>query len=76
MKSSLVAGELPDILAALQSQLPPDVLTKVLPGLISDVLNYNDPEAQRAYVDYVTHITERYHDRRAIGAWILGNEFA
>jgi len=42
----------------------------------SSVLNYSHPEAHATYQDYIRHVCERYRDSSAIGAWILGNEYA
>lgn len=42
----------------------------------SDVLVYDHPEARRTYSNYIARVTGRYKDRPAIGAWILGNEYA
>lgn len=42
----------------------------------SFVLNYEHPEARRAYSNYIAQVTSRYRNSRAIGAWILGNEYA
>ncbi len=43
---------------------------------LSDVLNYQHPEAQREYMDYVRTVAGRYKDNPSVAAWILGNEFA
>jgi hypothetical protein len=43
---------------------------------ISDVLNYNCPEAEAAYASYVNALCARYKDKKCIGGWIVGNEFA
>jgi hypothetical protein len=45
-------------------------------GEVSVVLNYEHPEARHAYSNYIFQVTARYRDRAAIGAWILGNEYA
>jgi len=45
-------------------------------GLISDVINYEDPEARAVYQRYIAAVTARYKSSPAIGAWILGNEYA
>lgn len=42
----------------------------------SDVLNYEHPEARRAYTNFIAAAATRYKDSPAVGAWILGNEFA
>jgi hypothetical protein len=64
------------VLRALQTAVPADLLSEVLPCLISDVINYEHPEARAAYRRYIEAITGRYKDRAVIGAWILGNEYA
>ncbi|OGV43581.1 MAG: hypothetical protein A2X46_08065 [Lentisphaerae bacterium GWF2_57_35] len=43
---------------------------------ISDVLNYNSPEAAASYASYVQTIAARYKDFKCVGGWIVGNEFA
>ncbi|MGK0185668.1 MAG: hypothetical protein ACI9R3_001446 [Verrucomicrobiales bacterium] len=43
---------------------------------VSDVLNYEHPDAQGEYIEYITNVVERYKDKAVIGGWILGNEFA
>ncbi|MFH0879574.1 MAG: beta-galactosidase [Lentisphaerota bacterium] len=43
---------------------------------LSDVLNYNSPEARAAYAGFVSNICARYKDYTCIGGWIVGNEFA
>ena len=45
-------------------------------GLLSDVINYEDPQARAVYQKYIATVTARYHNSPAIGAWILGNEYA
>lgn len=62
-------------------QYPPDWFPAEWRGLnvrgeISNVLNYQHPEARRAYARHLTAVTERYREEGAIGAWILGNEYA
>lgn len=42
----------------------------------SDVLNYESAEAQQAYAEHITAVVSRYRESPAIGAWIIGNEFA
>jgi hypothetical protein len=64
------------VLQALQTAVPAGLLSEVLPCLISDVINYEHPEARAAYRRYMEAITGRYKDRPVIGAWILGNEYA
>jgi len=43
---------------------------------LSEVLNYEHPEARRLYSNHVAAVTGRYRGNPAIGAWILGNEYA
>lgn len=50
--------------------------SKLEADYLSDVLNYEHPEARRVYANYLARVTERYQNSRAIGAWILGNEYA
>jgi GH35 family endo-1,4-beta-xylanase len=45
-------------------------------GSNSVVLAYEHPEARRAYTNFIAHVTARYKNSAAIGAWILGNEYA
>lgn len=45
-------------------------------GERSDVLNYESAEAQTAYAEHMAAVVARYKDSTAIGAWIIGNEFA
>ncbi|MGI9242978.1 MAG: beta-galactosidase, partial [Verrucomicrobiales bacterium] len=45
-------------------------------GTRSDVMNYQSPVAQAAYAEHIAAVVSRYKDSPAIGAWILGNEFA
>jgi len=42
----------------------------------SVVLNYEHPEVRRTYANYIAKVTGRYRDSTAVGAWILGNEYA
>jgi hypothetical protein len=43
---------------------------------ISDVLNFNSPEAKASYASYIQTVCARYKDAKCVGGWILGNEFA
>jgi hypothetical protein len=43
---------------------------------LSDVVNYEHPEARRVYQQHIARVAEHYKNSRAIGAWILGNECA
>ena len=70
------AGGISNILYSLQSTLTSDQLKANLPYLISDVINYEDPQARAAYQQYIGAVTARYKDSPAIGGWILGNEYA
>jgi endo-1,4-beta-mannosidase len=45
-------------------------------GLISDVINYEHPQAREAYAKHIAEVTGRYKNSQAIGGWILGNEYA
>jgi hypothetical protein len=69
-------GGLSNVLTCLQSTLTQDQLDANLPYLLSDVINYENPQAQAAYSNYISTVTARYKDSPAIGAWILGNEYA
>ena len=42
----------------------------------SVVLSYENPDARLSYSNYIAQVTARYKDSPAIGAWILGNEYA
>ena len=70
------AGGVSNILACLQSTLTPEALALARPYLLSDVINYEDPEARAVYQKHIATLTARYKDSPAIGAWILGNEYA
>jgi len=70
------AGGVSNIIQSLQAALTLDQLNANLPYLISDVINYEDPQAQAAYQQYIAAVTGRYQGSPAIGAWILGNEYA
>ncbi len=45
-------------------------------GQRSVVLAYEHPQARVAYSNFIYTITTRYRNSTAIGAWILGNEYA
>ena len=45
-------------------------------GSNSVVLNYEHPQARLAYSNYIYQVTSHYKNSTAIGAWILGNEYA
>jgi hypothetical protein len=45
-------------------------------GQRSVVLNYEHPEARRAYSNYIYQAASRYKNSSAIGGWIVGNEYA
>ncbi len=70
------AGGVSNILQCLQTTLSQDELNANLPYLVSDVINYEDPQAQAVYTQYIAAVTGRYRTNAAIGAWILGNEYA
>ena len=70
------AGGVSNIIQNLQGALTLEQLDANLPLLISDVINYEDPQAQAAYQQYIAAVTGRYQGSPAIGAWILGNEYA
>jgi hypothetical protein len=54
------------------SNIPTEVPTNVL----SNVMNYEHPEAQRIYSNYIAAVAARYQGSPAVGAWIVGNEYA
>ncbi|MBI3416112.1 MAG: beta-galactosidase [Verrucomicrobia bacterium] len=75
------AGGLSNIVSCLEADLSKDPKYKDrLPGvlgcLISDVINYEHPGARAAYQRHIAAVTARYKNSHAIGAWILGNEYA
>ncbi len=70
------AGSVSNIIRSLQATLTTEQLNANLPYLVSDVINYEDPQAQAAYQQYIAAVTGRYRGSPAIGAWILGNEYA
>jgi hypothetical protein len=70
------AGGVSNIIQSLQAALTQDQLNANLPFLVSAVINYEDPQAQAAYQQYIAAVTGRYRSSPAIGAWILGNEYA
>ena len=43
---------------------------------VSVVLNYEHPQARVTYSNFIYQVTSRYRNTSAIGAWILGNEYA
>src|SRR5258705_4548303 len=45
-------------------------------GSNSVVLAYEHPQARVAYSNFIYQVTRRYRNNAAIGAWILGNEYA
>jgi hypothetical protein len=70
------AGGVSNVITMMQATLTPDQLVANLPYLVSSVINYEDPVARTAYSNYIAAVTARYSTRPAIGAWILGNEYA
>jgi hypothetical protein len=70
------AGAVADTVSCLESNVPTQLLPTVLGCLISDVINYEHPLARAAYQKHIGAVTGRYRDSRAIGGWILGNEYA
>jgi len=70
------AGGVSNILNLLQTTLAPEDLDAILPYLVSNVINYEDPRARAAYQQYIAAVTARYQNSTAIGGWILGNEYA
>jgi hypothetical protein len=65
-----------EIIACLRSNVPADHLQKAIGCLMSDVVNYEHPEARRVYTNHIAKVVTRYRDSKAIGAWIMGNEMA
>ena len=65
-----------EVLGCLAAALPAEALARILPCLISDVLNYEHPEARQRYQRHIAAVTAHFRDRAAIGGWILGNEYA
>jgi len=53
-----------------------NIPTEVPPNVLSDVINYEHPEARRIYSNYIAAVTGRYRDSPAVGGWIVGNEYA
>jgi hypothetical protein len=65
-----------EIVGCLNQNLPAEYRRTVLSCFISDVINYEHPEARRLYTNHIAAVASRYKDRAAIGAWIMGNEYA
>ncbi|HPG00574.1 MAG TPA: beta-galactosidase [Kiritimatiellia bacterium] len=42
----------------------------------ANLLNYEHPLARAAYTDFISRVTARYKDSKAVAGWILGNEYA
>ncbi|MBN1270476.1 MAG: beta-galactosidase [Kiritimatiellae bacterium] len=41
----------------------------------SDIINYEHPDAQAEYAEWIDAVCSRYKDEKAIVAWIVGNEY-
>jgi hypothetical protein len=68
-----------NVIACLQQNVPSDYQTtetNILSYFVSDVINYENPDARRAYTNNIAKIVDRYKNSPAIGAWIMGNEYA
>src|SRR5947207_1743690 len=61
------SGAVSNILSCLETNVPPDLLPKVTSCLISDVINYEHPQAREAYARHIAAVTGRYKNSRAIG---------
>lgn len=70
------AGSVTNVLRLLEQRLPPLVAEGMTRVLISDVINYEHPEAREAYAKHVAAVAARYKNSPAIGGWIMGNEYA
>jgi hypothetical protein len=70
------AGAVSNVLSCLETNVRSDLLPKVMSCLISDVINYEHPQAREAYAKHIAAVTGRYKSSQAIGGWILGNEYA
>lgn len=53
----------------------PETLARTASGPAT-ILNYNHPEAQKAYSRFIGAVCGHFRQSPAIGGWILGNEFA
>lgn len=69
-------GSVSEVLRLLAERLPALIAEKVTRVLISDVINYEHPEARAAYARHLAAVAARYKGNPAIGGWILGNEYA
>lgn len=74
--SSLTSSVPADIIGAMKEKVSPEYLPRMLTGFVSDVINYEDPNARRVYTNHIAKVVDRYKNSRAIGAWIMGNECA
>lgn len=72
----LASSDPAQIVGCLQANVPEEHRRTVLSCFISDVINYEHPEARRLYTNHIAAVASRYKDRAAIGAWIMGNEYA
>jgi hypothetical protein len=74
--SCLTSSVPSEIVGALEQKIPPDSLPLVLSAFISDVINYENPDARRVYTNYIAKVVDHFKNTTAIGAWIMGNECA
>jgi hypothetical protein len=74
--SGAQSGSVSNVISCLETSVPSAYLPPVLSCLISDVINYEHPQARAAYQQHIAAVTGRYQQSRAIGGWILGNEYA
>src|SRR5439155_6594426 len=70
------SGAVSNVLSCLETNVEAKYLPAALSCLISDVINYEHPEARAAYQRHIAAVTRHFKDSRAIGGWILGNEYA
>lgn len=65
-----------EVLSCISGLLPPETLQTILPCFLSDVLNFEHPQARELYRRYIQTLTSHFRDVPSIGGWILGNEYA
>ncbi len=70
------AGAVSNVLNCLETNVPSALLPTVLSCLISDVINYEHPDARAAYARHIAAVTAHFKNSKAIGGWIIGNEYA